>query len=176
MLSLLVSASDNKFTSKYLFKLDWNSLKRYSKKQKSVSVLSAEAECISSVTDSQETNWLIMFLEELDLPQSFPINIYEDNQAITKLGESEKYHSYIKHIYIKFHLLNYQCETGKIELNCLPSNDMTAYVLTKPLHKPSFIIHTIHWKDLHLVDIPTHASGGILDSWRHDLMNKNILL
>ena len=102
---------------------------------------------VSAATASQEAKWLIMLLEELDLPQLLPINIYEDNQEVIKLAESEKYHSYIKHVAIKLYLIKHLCRTGIIKLNCLPRKDMTTDVVTKPLPKPSF---TIHQKGLHV--------------------------
>ena len=100
----------------------------------------------------------------LDLPQSFPINIYEDNQDFIKLAESEKNQSRAKHVDIQYHPIKYLHETSIVKLNYLPNEEQITDAITKPPLKHSFIIYQ---NGLHLgnfTDSHLKSDVGTIDS------------
>ncbi|GBN11147.1 Retrovirus-related Pol polyprotein from transposon TNT 1-94 [Araneus ventricosus] len=133
--------SDRKSTSGSVFKLGNCTIQWMSKRQNCVALSSTEAEYVSAANTAQVVIWLINLTKDLDLPQSLPVTIYEDNQSCIKLSQSDKYHSRTKHIDVKFHHIRHLRETGIIELEYCQSKEMTADILKKPLPRPAFEHH-----------------------------------
>ncbi|GBN11222.1 Retrovirus-related Pol polyprotein from transposon TNT 1-94 [Araneus ventricosus] len=133
--------SDRKSTSGNVFKLGNSTIQWVSRCQNCVALSSTEAEKVSAANTAQVVVWLINRTKDLDLPQSLPITIYEDNQSCIKLSQSDKHHSRTKHIDVKFHNIRHLRETGMIELEHYQSKEMTADILTKPLSRPAFEHH-----------------------------------
>ncbi|GBM41699.1 Retrovirus-related Pol polyprotein from transposon TNT 1-94 [Araneus ventricosus] len=101
--------SDRKSTSGSVFKLGNCTIQWMSKHQNCVALPSTEAEYIYT---AQVVIWLINLTKDLDLPQSLPVTIYEDNQSCIKLSQSDKHHSRTKHRDVKFHHIRHLRETG----------------------------------------------------------------
>src|SRR5436305_6743576 len=59
--------------------------------------------------------------------------IFADNQGDIKLSENPKHHSRSKHIDVKFHFIREASQQGLIRLMYIPTTDMVADILTKPL-------------------------------------------
>jgi len=59
--------------------------------------------------------------------------IFADNQGAIKLSENPKHHSRSKHIDVKFHFIREASQQGLIRLVYIPTTDMVADILTKPL-------------------------------------------
>ena len=59
--------------------------------------------------------------------------IFADNQGPIKLSENLKHHSRSKHIDVKFHFIREASQQGLIRLVYIPTTDMVADILTKPL-------------------------------------------
>ncbi|GBN90327.1 Retrovirus-related Pol polyprotein from transposon TNT 1-94 [Araneus ventricosus] len=103
--------SDRKSTSGSVFKLGNCTIQWMSKRQNCVALSSTEAEYVSAANTAQVVVWLINLTKDLDLPQSLPVTIYEDNQSCIKLSQSDKHHSRTKHIDVKFHKIRHLRET-----------------------------------------------------------------
>lgn len=133
--------TDRKSTSGNLFLLGKTPIHWTTKKQTSVALSSAEAEYISAANATQEILWITKLLEDLDMPQTLPITLFEDNQSCIKMIESPKYTNRTKHVDIKYHCIRNLKENGTIDLKYCPTKSMTADTLTKPLPKPQFLRH-----------------------------------
>ncbi|GBN12713.1 Retrovirus-related Pol polyprotein from transposon TNT 1-94 [Araneus ventricosus] len=117
--------SDRKSTSGSVFKLGNCTIQWMSKRQNCVALSSTEAEYVSAANTAQVVVWLINLTKDLDLPQSLPVTIYEDNQSCIKLSQSDKHHSRTKHIDVKFHHIRHLRETGMIELEYCQSKPIS---------------------------------------------------
>lgn len=133
--------SDRKSTSGSLYTLGSVPIQWTSRKQNCVALSSAEAEFISAGSTVQEILWIVKILEDLDLPQQYPITIYEDNQSTIKMIESAKYTPRTKHIDIRYHLIKDLREKGTVNIEYCPTKLMIADVFTKPVPKPQFLKH-----------------------------------
>ncbi|GBN50133.1 hypothetical protein AVEN_103991-1 [Araneus ventricosus] len=109
--------------------------------QNCVALSSTKVEYVSAANTAQVVVWLTNLTKDLDLSQSLPVTIYEDNQSCIKLSQSNKHHSRTKHIDVKFHNIWHLRETGMTELEYCQSKQMTADILTTPLPCPAFEHH-----------------------------------
>ncbi len=117
-------------------------------KQKSVSLSSTESEYMGLTHVLKELLWIRMFLrlQELPIPRPFPIG--SDNQASIKVASSYSSTNCMKHIDICYHFIREHLRTDNFITHWVPTLDMTADVLTKPLAAP---LHTKHSLFLGLV-------------------------
>ncbi|KAJ6095264.1 Reverse transcriptase RNA-dependent DNA polymerase [Penicillium sp. IBT 16267x] len=133
-------------TSGYLFKLAGAAVSWQSKKQTSVALSSTEAEYMAQCHAVQELVWLILLLTELsqlsgmtDLRLfSKPVNIFADNQGAIALASNPENHARSKHVDIKFHYQRRQVEAGNCRFTYIPTENMPADGLTKPLPTTAF--------------------------------------
>ncbi|KAJ6090447.1 hypothetical protein N7486_009262 [Penicillium sp. IBT 16267x] len=133
-------------TSGYLFKLAGAAISWQSKKQTSVALSSTEAEYMAQCHAVQELVWLILLLTELselsgmsDLRLfSKPVNIFADNQGAIALASNPENHARSKHVDIKYHYQRRQVEAGNCRFTYIPTENMPADGLTKPLPTASF--------------------------------------
>ncbi|KAK3005015.1 hypothetical protein RJ639_016132, partial [Escallonia herrerae] len=109
-----------------------------SKKQRSVSRSSTEAEYRAVAAALAETNWLTNLLRELRFPLKAIPRILCDNVGMTYICENPMFHSKMKHIAIDFHFVRDQVQRKEVEVKHLHSADQVADVLTKPLPRASF--------------------------------------
>ncbi|CAL1265951.1 unnamed protein product [Larinioides sclopetarius] len=130
--------TDRKSTSGNLFMLGNNPILWNSKRQNCITMSSAEAEYVSAASAAQEVKWLTNLFNELDMPQEYPITLFEDNQACIKLAESDKHHQKTKNIDLRYHLLKHLVEEGVLRLKYLNSSSMCADILTKALPRTNF--------------------------------------
>lgn len=65
--------------------------------------------------------------------------LYEDNQSAICLAKNPKDHRKTKHIDIKIHFVRDLINSGKIEINYCPSENMVADIFTKPLSFSKFV-------------------------------------
>ena len=73
------------------------------------------------------------FLDEIDLAQSRPFIIRNDNLAAISLTEEAKHHDLVKNIRIEYHHIRELVAEGLIELKSVPSKESIADLMTKPL-------------------------------------------
>jgi hypothetical protein len=68
-----------------------------------------------------------------------PAKIYQDNKSTIQLAEKGKSTSErTKHINVRFFFVHDRMESGEIELEYMPTEDMVADILTKPLQGAQF--------------------------------------
>ena len=133
---------DRKSTSGFVFTLGGGPISWGSKKQTIVAVSTCEAEYISMSTASKEAVWLRRLVSDmlLDLVSTklHPTLIHSDNQGAIALAQNESVNNRNKHIDIAYHFVREVVRTKLVELAYLPSTDMPADALTKPLPQPAF--------------------------------------
>jgi hypothetical protein len=114
----------------------------YSRKQRSVSTSTTEAEYVALCYGSKEAVWFRELLKELGFIQFLggarEIQIYSDNQGYIALAENSEDHARSKHIDIQYHYTRQLVEYGKIKLDYCPTENMLADALTKPLGFQAF--------------------------------------
>ena len=128
---------DRKSTSGYVYTFAGGAIAWRSKKQATVSLSSTEAEYVAATLAAKEGIWLKAILEEINLSEEKPIEIYCDNQSYIKLAINPRMSDNIRHISFKHHFLRDLIEEKKINLKFTPSTSMWADFLTKsvPNHK-----------------------------------------
>ena len=105
--------------------IDWNSTL-----QSTVAVSSAESEFIAAYHAARTISYFRYLLDELDLHQSVPTVIWEDNTACISQSRNPVNHRRCKHINIKYHYLRILHDNGTVNLQYLPTRDQLADVLT----------------------------------------------
>ncbi|TPX52374.1 hypothetical protein PhCBS80983_g06488 [Powellomyces hirtus] len=116
-----------------------------SKRQPTVALSSTEAEYMALSFATQETIWLRSLLRKLQIPEYLnesarPTTIYEDNQSCISLAMNPVHHARTKHIDIRHHFIRDHVDK-EIHLEYLPTAEMVADSLTKPLPAPAFKYH-----------------------------------
>ncbi|KGO62116.1 hypothetical protein PEX2_013290 [Penicillium expansum] len=127
-------------TSGFLFKMAGGAISWTSKKQPCVALSTTESEYIAESLAVQEAIWLIQLLTELGIEGflSKPIPIYADNNGAIALASNPEFHAATKHIAIRFHRLREEVAAGNVKFVKIPTADMAADGLTKPLGKTLF--------------------------------------
>ena len=107
-----------------------------SRRQRSVSTSTAEAEYVALCEASKQITWVTEFLSKLHVSHELighgGMLTYTDNQsaiAIAKGTNSTK----TKHIDIAYHYVRKRVLDGKVNLQYIPTDRMLADILTKPL-------------------------------------------
>ena len=74
-----------------------------------------------------------MFLSELGMEISEPFKIFADNQRCIAIAKNPQHYARTKHIDIKYYYVREQIAKKSVVINYIPTELMTADVLTKPL-------------------------------------------
>ena len=92
--------------------------------------------------DASTNQWEQM--EDVDPPQSSraATTIFVDNQGAMKLAENPLFHNRTKHIDIRYHFIRDTLASGEIVLQYLPTADMVADIMTKPLPREKHEKHS----------------------------------
>ena len=109
-----------------------------SKKQKSISTSTAEAEYIAAGSCCAQILWMKNQLQDYGLSYS-KIPIYCDNQSAIDMTGNPVQHSLTKHISIRYHFIREHVMEGTIELHFVPTDQQLANIFTKPLPEAVFI-------------------------------------
>jgi hypothetical protein len=108
-----------------------------STKQRSVALSTGESEYISAAEAAKIGQWLRGLLRELQRPaylgKHLEVPIYSDNTACIALTRDPIAHARTKHIEVRYHYIRQLVAHGKTTLAYLPTADMLADILTKPL-------------------------------------------
>ena len=111
-----------------------------SAKQKLVARSSTESELVALDEGCLHLLWFRLILEFLGYPQQ-PAVIAQDNKSTIVVCESGHSRSgRIKHMSIRFFFIKSLIDSGKIRLKYVPTRDMIADILTKPLVGSMFSI------------------------------------
>jgi histone deacetylase 1/2 len=109
-----------------------------SSKQKLMSKSSTESELIGLSDNFPQVIWTRNFLIEqgYDVP---PGIVYQDNQStLTMVKKGRSTSERTRHINIRFFFIKDKVDNGELELEYLPTEDMVADILTKPLQGQLF--------------------------------------
>ena len=93
----------------------------------------AESEYIAAATCTKEIIWVRHLLREFDAPQSGPTKLFEDNLAAISLTGEDAHHKRTKHIDVRYHLLRDSVTQRIVDMEHVPTDEMIADLLTKPL-------------------------------------------
>jgi hypothetical protein len=139
-----VSDPDNhrKSTTGFVFKVGQSAIAWTSYAQKSVARSSTEAELMALSDATQEAVWLARLGNDLLISQdSIAITLHEDNQSTICLANATipcVTSRRTKHIDVRYWYVNAQVQNEVVKLAYLPSSDMIADILTKPLGRIQF--------------------------------------
>eukprot|EP00253_Pinus_taeda_P006512 PITA_06512 len=135
------SPSDRKRTSEGIFNLGSATVSWSNRKQRSVSLSSAEAEYMVVSQAACEAIWMWKILVGLFSQRMDPTVIYCDNQSCIKLSENLVFHDRPKHIDIWYHHLRYCVVKRIMMLLYVSTEEQDADILTKALSKCKFEFH-----------------------------------
>ena len=103
-----------------------------SKKQRTVSRSSTEAEYKALANGAAEAMWVESLLKELGVIQQRTPILWCDNLGATYLTTNPVFHARTKHIEIDFHFVRERVAAGDLQVRFISSNDQLADVFTKP--------------------------------------------
>jgi hypothetical protein len=143
---------DRLSTYRHIFTLCRGPISWTSKKQRSISTSTTEAEYVALCQAGKQAVWARGLLRELGytdlLEKQFTVPISCDNESAIKLAENPENHARSKHIDVQFHYIRQLVAYNYIQIEFCLSTHMVADVLTKPLSKRLFgncvrgILHT----------------------------------
>jgi hypothetical protein len=108
-----------------------------SRLQRCVALSSTESEYVALSECVKDVLWVSRLLVDFGIP-CIKVPIYEDNAGCIKLAKNPVFHKRTKHINIRYHFVRDQVADGTVELVWLPTADMVADALTKPLSQFDF--------------------------------------
>jgi Reverse transcriptase (RNA-dependent DNA polymerase) len=118
-------------TSGYVFILGGGAISWSSRRQKSVSLSTCEAEYVAACEATREAIWERAFLEELSYPQLDPTLIYCDSQSALQLIQNPVFHDKTKHIQGKMHFVRERAQDGDVRFEKIHTTKNVADMLTK---------------------------------------------
>jgi len=113
-----------------------------STKQRSIALSTGESEYIAAAEAAKTGQWIRALLSEIQrtqyLGEHLSVPIFGDNTACIALAKDPVAHSRTKHIEVRYHYIRQLVAYGKTTLAYLPTEDMLADILTKPLSNTAF--------------------------------------
>jgi len=125
-----------KSTSGYMVKIGSGVVSWRSKLQSVVTRSTTEAEYIAASAAGTEIRWIQNMMKELGYTPPSPAKLYMDNQSSMSVAKNPEHHGRMKHLDLSFYWLKDQVEMKRIQPLYLPTEEMPADLLTKPLAKP----------------------------------------
>ena len=110
----------------------------HSKKQNSVALSTAEAECNAARLRCAQVLWMKQTLSDYGLTFSH-VPIKCDNTSAISISKNPVQHSRTKHIKIRHHFLRDHAHKGDITIEFVQTEDQFADILTKPLNEEQFV-------------------------------------
>jgi len=124
-------------TTGFVFTLNGGPISWASKRQSTVATSTAEAEYVAAAMATKEALWLRKLLSALDVDDG-AVPMGEDNQSCPALVNNPEATGRTKHVDIACHMVrDYQARLD-VAFYFLPSAEMPADRLTKPLPSPAF--------------------------------------
>jgi hypothetical protein len=125
------SITDRRSMSGYFTFVGGNLVTWRSKKQKSVSLSSAESELRGIVKGICELIWLQKLMTELGFPQTKEMDLFCDNKAAIDISHNPVQHDRTKHVGVDRHFIRDNIESNIIRLPHVKSEKQLADILTK---------------------------------------------
>ena len=125
-------------TTGYMFTLHSGAISWNSRLQPTVAVSTAEAEYMAAAAAVKEALWLRTLLSELGVCSLGPVTLLTDNQASLSLLKHPISSQRSKHIDVIHHFARERVTRGEVVFHYIPTADMTADIMTKPLALPKF--------------------------------------
>ncbi|KAF7776523.1 hypothetical protein Agabi119p4_4916 [Agaricus bisporus var. burnettii] len=122
----------------YCFSLGSGAISWNSKKQKTVSSSTTEAEYIACGEATREAVWLKNQLKERGIDPDKAVTIFCDNNSAITLAKDPIQHARNKHIEVRHHFIREKINDGIIDVWRVPSKLNIADILTKPLPRYTF--------------------------------------
>ena len=122
------SIVDRRLTFGYCTFLGGNLITWCSKKQKVVSLSSAEAEFRALAQGLCEALWITAILRELRCPVVSPVQLFCDNKSAISIAHDPVQHDRTKHIEIDWHFLKEKLESGRFCTRYVPSADQRGHL------------------------------------------------
>ena len=132
---------DRKSISGYCFFFLDSLVSWSSRKQRTVSTSSTESEYYALTNTIKEAIWLKLFLSLTSLPSPVPFPIFCDNQSTCTIANTDVISSRTKNIDVRHHFIRQHLNDGTFITTWIPTSDMTADILTKPLQSTLFLHH-----------------------------------
>ncbi|XP_019416403.1 PREDICTED: uncharacterized protein LOC109327693 [Lupinus angustifolius] len=122
------------------------------KKQKTLSRSSSEAEYRALGMLVCEIQWLNSLFNDLHLPLQIPTPVFCDNISVIYLAHNPVFHERTKHIEIDCHVVREKIQQGLVKLLPIFSSEQLADAFTKPLPTKQFqlFVSKLGLRDLHL--------------------------
>ncbi|RVW95625.1 Retrovirus-related Pol polyprotein from transposon TNT 1-94 [Vitis vinifera] len=122
-----------------------------SKRQKTVSLSSTEAEYRAMTGACCELTWLRYLLKDLGVLHKEPALLYCDNKAALHIAANPVFHERTRHIEMDCHYIRDKIQDGSIITRHVSSAHQLADILTKPLGKEFFapMIRKLGVQDIH---------------------------
>ena len=111
-----------------------------SKRQTLVTLSSTKAEFINLTPTALSIIWIASMLGEAGYPQPYPSLMFTDSANARTVALNPRNPARTRHIDVKYKWVIQQVEQGKITVQHVPSEDMVADGLTKPLRKEKHLI------------------------------------
>jgi hypothetical protein len=131
-----------KSVSGHCFLINGTAVHWCSKKQRTVSKSTTEAEYISGGNATQEAVWIRRFINEIYGREEISIvQLRGDNQKSLGLANKTQSQNRTKHIDVQHHYVQGVIERGEIAMSWVPTGEMLADGFTKALSSPTFEQH-----------------------------------
>jgi hypothetical protein len=124
---------DRKSITGYAFLLCEGAISWSSKKQKTPSLSTVEAEYMAATAAAKEALWWRTQMRELGYDITQATTLYSDSQGSISLTKNPEHHANTKHIALRYHFIRHHVGKRNIRLEYISTKAMAADVLTKAL-------------------------------------------
>ncbi|GKD57455.1 gag/pol polyprotein, partial [Tanacetum coccineum] len=131
-------SDDRRSTREFAIYLGSNLISWTSRKQRTISRSSTEAEYKAFADTVAELTWLQAPLNELGIRSSSTPILWCDNLGATYLSANPIFHARTKHVKIDYHFVREKVAQGDLRVQHISTHDQIADIFTKPLPTPRF--------------------------------------